>query len=276
MEVELRVEHVREASAEAVRAQFAAHGWVTACELTTEDVGGVAARCARVRFRTRTADDAAREAMLALGSGAAGGAVAYAPGPPLAFVAPPLAAAPALFVVPAVAGAPAPTAGADSLSPVGAGPLGPSPLRRGGGAALPPPPMTAAVPATATAGVAASAASAAGAPGAPQGHDWGGCGSRACAQPPPPPPVEAAAYAAGLPAAAHGYGGYAQPPLAYAAPPQPVAASFGAGGAAAVAFVPGTSRLAFGTDQGRFLQEDLNQRARAGAPPNPFRAYGKR
>ncbi|KAJ1638067.1 hypothetical protein T492DRAFT_833917 [Pavlovales sp. CCMP2436] len=35
---------------------------------------------------------------------------------------------------------------------------------------------------------------------------------------------------------------------------------------------PGTSRLAFGTDQGMFLEEALAQRAAEGVAPNPYRA----
>ncbi|KAG8462795.1 hypothetical protein KFE25_004771 [Diacronema lutheri] len=186
MEVELRVENVGGAGEAELRALFGAHGWVTSVTLAPEIVASasgevVTAPCARVRFRTRTADDAAAAAMHALtgaaiGGGSASAIVDYAPPTPHA-VSQPIAAlavaagagaapgasgaqpsAPA--VLPPAGGLPGSTPGSGHASsqpsPHGGAPAGgapfASPLRRSGGATSSgAPPMLATAAATAVA-----------------------------------------------------------------------------------------------------------------------------
>lgn len=277
MQVHLRAQNVGGMDVMEVTQLFAAHGWVTSVTLGPELVSGAGGAtamvpCARVTFRTRTADDAAYSAMDAVDGAALHGGgrvfVDYAPSepPPMpaqvavlasatascSLAAAPLEAAPPaapLALQPGSAphsghasGQPSPLAGGASVFA--------SPLRRGGAQPAPVP------------------AHAAGAQPQPlQGQQpAAGCASgagEASGYAPQPPQPVLATYAMPPPTA-----GYAQLPAAYAqAPPMPPQLP-----APASEWQPGQSRLAYGTDQGRYLNEALSQRAAAGAGPNPYRA----
>ncbi|KAJ1617628.1 hypothetical protein T492DRAFT_1098301 [Pavlovales sp. CCMP2436] len=250
MDVELRVEHVGGADEAEIRALFGPHGFVSAVSLGAEDVQGVPTSCARVTFQTRTAADASAAALAALagariGGGATAACVDFAPPERLEETAPADGWS---------GGAP----GSALHSPLGAGDgtIFASPLRRGSTQPVVNPPVPPAsveqqayvptpaagsfAPAQPTLGAGSYAYPVAGAPPAPPVTAYG-AGGYAYA---PPQPADGAAYAP------------AQPAVASGAEPTP--------------WQPGTSRLAFGTDQGRFLQESLAQRA--GAGPNPYRA----
>lgn len=288
MEATLRVEHVGGLGEGELRALFAAHGWVTSVEFAPELVAGAAGGesmvpCARVTFRTRTADDAANAAMQAingrsLGGGSVGARVDYAPPErpaapePVAALASTAAACSLSGSAPAAPRS-APLAVQSSSthgsghasaqpSPLAGGSTGSvfaSPLRRGGGG---PPPPPAAASAEAAGGLVAQPQPQLGQELAQATGAYGGY-----AQPPPPPTAYVAPVPASLPPAACGYA-YGQASTAYGyappVPPQPAEP--------AQTWQPGQSRLAYGTDQGRFLNEALSQRAAAGAGPNPYRA----